>query len=114
MRPRPASIDFQGPMGTYLREIFFHIPFLIANHLNSQGRYEDAQRWYHYVFDPTARDDRRPPRTRRRSCRRRDRIWRYREFRGLAAANRCGRSSPTKLPSSSTSATRSTRTRSPA
>ncbi len=82
-----GDVDFSGSMGAYLREIFFHIPFLIADHLNSQGRFEDAQRWYHYVFDPTASetiqglpgglsDEER----RRREL---DRNWRYREFRGL-------------------------------
>jgi hypothetical protein len=82
-----GTVDFNGAMGTYLREIFFHIPFLIADHLNSQGGYEDAQRWYHYIFDPTAADTitglpagLSPEERRRREL---DRNWRYREFRGL-------------------------------
>src|SRR2546430_11289385 len=41
---------------TYYRETFFQIPFLIADHLNSQQRFAEAQRWYHRVFDPTAID----------------------------------------------------------
>lgn len=49
-----GTLDFRGPMGVYLREIFFHIPFLIADYFNSQGMYEQAQRWYHTIFDPTA------------------------------------------------------------
>ncbi len=48
------KIDFAGPYGTYYREIFFHIPFLLANHLNSQGKYAEAQKWYHYIFNPSA------------------------------------------------------------
>jgi hypothetical protein len=65
--------DFKhGPYGVYYREIFFHIPFLIANHLNSQGRFADAQRWYHYIFNPTASEITIPPQ---------DRNWRYLEFR---------------------------------
>ena len=52
-----GRLDFTGPFGTYFREVFFHAPFLIANHLNSQGQYEMAQRWYHYIFDPTADED---------------------------------------------------------
>ncbi|MGI5413969.1 neuraminidase-like domain-containing protein [Streptomyces chartreusis] len=63
-------IDFSGPYGMYFREIFFHIPFLIADHLNGAQRFSAAQRWYHTVFDPTSSDVDA------------DRAWRYREFRG--------------------------------
>jgi hypothetical protein len=71
-----GKLDFQGPYGTYFREIFFHIPFLIANQLNSRQSFAAAQRWYHYVFDPTAVEDPQPtPLT--------DRVWRYLEFRHL-------------------------------
>jgi len=72
-----GEVNFNGPLGAYFREIFFHIPVLIANHLNSQQKFEEAQKWYHYVFDPTASplennaDDEE------------DRNWRYREFRQL-------------------------------
>jgi hypothetical protein len=59
-----AKVDFGGAYGTYLREIFFHVPFLVANHLNSQQRFEDSQNWYHYIFNPMAPDG----------------PWRYREF----------------------------------
>ncbi len=41
-------------LADYYRELFFHIPFLIANQLNSQGRYEDAKYWYEKIFNPTA------------------------------------------------------------
>lgn len=66
-----TSVDFSGPFGNYLREVLFHIPFLIANSLNSQQRFSAAQRWYHYIFNPTSSEN--GP----------DRVWRYREFRGL-------------------------------
>ncbi|WP_411032340.1 neuraminidase-like domain-containing protein [Spongiimicrobium sp. 3-5] len=49
-----GKLDFSGSLGTYYREMFFHAPFLIANHLNSQKKYAEAQRWYHYIFDPMA------------------------------------------------------------
>ncbi|MBN1960365.1 MAG: hypothetical protein JW841_05425 [Deltaproteobacteria bacterium] len=82
-----GDLDFSGPMGVYLREIFFHIPFLIANHLNSQGKYEEAQQWYHNIFDPTAAETITglPPglSAKERQRRELDRAWRYREFRGL-------------------------------
>lgn len=64
-------IDFTGLTGVYFREIFFQIPFLIADHLNSQQRFSAAQRWYHYIFNPTSPEAGA------------DRVWRYREFRGL-------------------------------
>ncbi|UII31481.1 hypothetical protein LVD17_24620 [Fulvivirga ulvae] len=89
---RPALVDIdeyyvwndikpvpkEGAMSVYFREVFFHIPFLIANHLNSQGKYADAQRWYHYIFNPTAVDlsgdaDANPS----------DRVWQYIEFRDM-------------------------------
>lgn len=56
----------------YFREVFFHIPFLIADHLNSQGKFADAQRWYHYLYDPTANES---------DVDKKLRPWRYREFR---------------------------------
>src|SRR5262249_16570207 len=34
-----GRLDFTGAFGTYYREIFFHIPFLIAHHLRSQQRF---------------------------------------------------------------------------
>jgi Tc toxin complex TcA C-terminal TcB-binding domain/Neuraminidase-like domain/Salmonella virulence plasmid 28.1kDa A protein len=51
-----APVDYQGPFGVHFQELFFHIPFLIANNLNSQQRFSAAQRWYHYLFDPTSPD----------------------------------------------------------
>jgi hypothetical protein len=85
-RSNHDQLDFKGPYGVYYRELFLHIPFLIANALNSRGRFAAAQRWYHYVFDPTATesievpvDAPREERTRRLL----DRVWRYLEFRDL-------------------------------
>jgi len=40
------QMDFTGAMGTYFREIFFHVPFLIADQLNSQQNYQAAPQWY--------------------------------------------------------------------
>jgi hypothetical protein len=69
-----GKMDFSGSLGVYFREIFFHVPFLIANHLNSQQRFAAAQRWYHFILDPTASETTVPAT---------DRVWRYIEFRGL-------------------------------
>lgn len=45
------------PYSIYNWEIFFHAPMLIADQLNSNQQYEDAQKWYHYIFDPTSSVD---------------------------------------------------------
>jgi hypothetical protein len=78
-------LDFGGPYGVYYREIFFHIPFLIANYLSSQQQYAAAQRWYHYIFNPTAREhlDLERLSAEERARKQRDCNWRYREFRDL-------------------------------
>jgi hypothetical protein len=81
------ALDYAGPFGTYYREVFFHVPFLLATHLNGQGRYAEAQRWFHYLFDPTAHaplSSYDTPAQREQKIR--DRVWRYREFRGLSPA----------------------------
>jgi hypothetical protein len=67
-------IDFEGACGNYYRELYFHIPFLIANNLNANQKFAEARRWYHYIFDPTASEsplDEHPE----------DRNWRYAPFR---------------------------------
>lgn len=67
-------IDFGGTYGDYYRELFFHTPFLIANHLNANQKFKEAKWWYERIFDPTASepsDDAFPN----------DRNWRYIDFR---------------------------------
>jgi hypothetical protein len=51
--PTMDSLDFDGAFGIYFREIFFHIPFLIADTLNRDRRFEEAQKWYHHIFSPS-------------------------------------------------------------
>jgi hypothetical protein len=80
-----GTVDFLGPYGTYYREIFFHIPILIANHLSGQQEFAAAQRWYHYVFDPTSTEKipKDPTLSAEQQAHRDlDRAWRYAEFRG--------------------------------
>ena len=45
-----------GPYANYNWELFFHIPLTIAVHLSKTRRFAEAQRWFHYVFDPTSND----------------------------------------------------------
>ncbi len=53
------DIDFEigGAYADYNWEIFFHAPFLIANRLSQNQRFEEARNWYHFMFDPTNRSD---------------------------------------------------------
>jgi hypothetical protein len=54
--PHPLDdIDFehQGAYSQYNWEIFFHIPLLIATQLSQNQKFEAAQKWFHYIFNPT-------------------------------------------------------------
>ncbi|KAG9054670.1 putative Insecticidal toxin complex protein TccB2 [Serendipita sp. 407] len=37
---------------SYNWELFFHLPFEIAVRLNQQQKFEEAQNWFHYIFNP--------------------------------------------------------------
>jgi hypothetical protein len=49
------DLDFTlgSPYGNYNWELFFHAPLQIAVRLAKDGRHEEAQRWFHFIFDPT-------------------------------------------------------------
>jgi hypothetical protein len=49
------ELDFAstGAYSCYNWELFFHVPLTIGIHLSRAQRFEDAQRWFHYIFDPT-------------------------------------------------------------
>ncbi|MGB4069894.1 MAG: neuraminidase-like domain-containing protein [Nitrospira sp.] len=55
------DFEFGGAYADYNWEIFFHAPFLIANRLSQNQRFEEARRWYHFIFDPTNRSDDKDP-----------------------------------------------------
>ncbi|MGA9768044.1 MAG: neuraminidase-like domain-containing protein [Blastocatellia bacterium] len=50
------EVEFQSGRAyeLYNWELFFHIPLLIADRLSKNQRFEDARRWFHFIFDPTA------------------------------------------------------------
>ncbi|KAG4440201.1 hypothetical protein IFR05_004346 [Cadophora sp. M221] len=63
-KPDPLFVDPDHPTevvsfiqdnlhSTYNWELFFHIPMTIASQLSANQQFRDAQKWYHYVFDPT-------------------------------------------------------------
>ncbi|MEZ4703573.1 MAG: hypothetical protein R2834_24795, partial [Rhodothermales bacterium] len=76
----PNQIDFQGVNRLYYEELFFHIPFLIANRLNANQQFAEAQTWYHYIFNPTARD----------GSTSKNRFWMYLPFRTFGSAESLG------------------------
>lgn len=70
----PKEIDERegGPYANYNWELFFHIPLTIAVHLSKNQRFSEAQRWFHYIFDPTCNDLSVPPP---------QRFWKFLRFR---------------------------------
>lgn len=68
------DLDFSpnGAYAVYNWELFFHVPLTVAVHLSRNGRFEDAQRWFHHVFDPTTDSSDPAP----------DRYWGVRAFHG--------------------------------
>lgn len=59
IQSNPKQIDFSrsGPYSVYNWELFFHIPLTIATHLSKNQRFAEAQRWFHYIFNPISGDD---------------------------------------------------------
>lgn len=51
------DFEYGRAYSVYNWELFFHIPFLIANRLTQNQRFEEAQQWYQYIFDPTESSD---------------------------------------------------------
>ena len=72
-RPYPVKdLDFtsSGAYSVYNWELFFHVPLTIAIHLSKNQRFAEAQRWFHYLFDPTDDSDGPTP----------ERFWKVRPF----------------------------------
>ncbi len=61
--PRDGA-DFapDGAYSAYNWELFFHVPLLIAERLRHERRFDEAQKWYHYIFNPTQPEDAPAPR----------------------------------------------------
>ncbi|MCX6320022.1 MAG: Tc toxin subunit A [Bacteroidetes bacterium] len=49
-----STIDFSNnnAMRMYYWELFFHLPFLIANELTTQQQFQLAKTWLEYIFNP--------------------------------------------------------------
>ncbi|MEW8508357.1 MAG: neuraminidase-like domain-containing protein [Candidatus Thiodiazotropha sp.] len=48
-----VDFSFGGAFSVYNWELFFHVPMMIAGKLSQNQQFEEATRWYHYVFNPT-------------------------------------------------------------
>jgi hypothetical protein len=53
---KQIDVGEHGTYANYNWELFFHIPVMVAVHLSKTQRFAEAQRWFHYVFDPTSTD----------------------------------------------------------
>src|SRR6266498_3847956 len=53
---KEIDVDEHRAYANYNWELFFHIPLTIAVHLSKSQRFAEAQRWFHYIFDPTSND----------------------------------------------------------
>jgi len=72
-QPRPAEemdFSFSGSYASYNWELFFHAPLLIADRLTKNQRFEEATKWFHYIFNPTDTSSEPAP----------QRYWQTREF----------------------------------
>ncbi len=46
--------ELKRPYSLYNWELFFHAPMMLANALSKAQQFEEAMKWYHYVFNPMA------------------------------------------------------------
>lgn len=55
LEPKPQDVfDFDGPMGLYGWEVFYHIPALLASKYADNGDYEQAKSWLRCIYDPSS------------------------------------------------------------
>jgi hypothetical protein len=66
------DLSVEGAYSVYNWELFFHAPIATAINLSKNQRFEEAQKWFHYIFDPTSNDQTVPSPMR---------FWKFRQFR---------------------------------
>jgi Tc toxin complex TcA C-terminal TcB-binding domain/Neuraminidase-like domain/PA14 domain/Salmonella virulence plasmid 28.1kDa A protein len=49
-----VDFEFTGAYSLYNWEIFFHVPLFLATRLSQNQNFEEAMRWFHFIFNPTA------------------------------------------------------------
>jgi Tc toxin complex TcA C-terminal TcB-binding domain/Neuraminidase-like domain/Salmonella virulence plasmid 28.1kDa A protein len=65
-----VDFNYNGAYSSYNWELFFHVPLMIGDRLSKNQRFEEAQKWFHYIFDPTDVSDESVP----------QRYWRTKPF----------------------------------
>lgn len=75
-----VDFDLNGSYSLYNWELFFMLPFAVANELSKQQRFREAREWFHYVFDPTSDDDSAEP---GQILTPGQQVWKFRPFRTL-------------------------------
>ncbi|HEX5026892.1 MAG TPA: hypothetical protein VFV68_16540 [Agriterribacter sp.] len=50
------DVSDEGPYSIYNWELLFHAPLTVAVHLSKNQRFAEAQKWFHFIFDPTSND----------------------------------------------------------
>ena len=48
-----VDFSYSGAYAQYNWELFFHVPLMVGDRLSKNQRFEEAQKWFHYIFDPT-------------------------------------------------------------
>jgi hypothetical protein len=48
-----VDFDIQSGYALYNWELFFHAPLMIAERLSQNQQFEDADKWFKYIFNPT-------------------------------------------------------------
>jgi hypothetical protein len=69
---KEIALEYSQPYTGYNWELLFHIPLAVAVHLSKNQRFAEAQRWFHYIFDPSSNDTTVPVP---------DRYWKFLAFR---------------------------------
>ncbi|HTN45665.1 MAG TPA: neuraminidase-like domain-containing protein [Flavipsychrobacter sp.] len=70
-----VDFEYGGSYSLYNWELFFHMPMTIAQRLSDNQQFEEAQKWFHYIFDPTSNSDDTGQVTSEK-----ERFWRFRPF----------------------------------
>jgi hypothetical protein len=77
LEPKQIDLESRLPYANYNWELLYHIPVAVAVHLSQKQRFAEAQKWFHYVFDPTSTDTTVPAP---------DRFWKFLYFRNHSTA----------------------------
>ena len=48
-----VDFEYSAPYAIYNWEMFFHLPLFVGNRLSLNQRFDEARKWFHYIFDPT-------------------------------------------------------------